>query len=99
VALMVAAVSELALARVRAAERLDAAIVALGNSYRLYQQATKALEDGAEAEDLGRYLEGAIVRHMVVAGLGAFLERKLDGAAPPLASLVETQHGRAGWIG
>jgi hypothetical protein len=82
-------------ARVRAAAQLQTAIEAVGRAYRDYQQATRALEFRASV-DLDRYLLSGITRHLSQAGLAEFLERKLAGAAPSLAGLVEQQHRRVG---
>jgi hypothetical protein len=84
-------VVELALARARAAERVEAAIVALGGAYEVFGRATRALEACAEV-DLGHYLDAPITMHLAQAGLGALLERKLTDKPAPLRELVEGQH-------
>jgi hypothetical protein len=86
--------AELAAARALAAERLEAAFDALGVAYGAYVKATNALEFRTN-EDLARYLEVPITLHLVRAGLGPFLERRLTGTAAPLRALVETQHRRS----
>jgi hypothetical protein len=80
-------------AREHAAASLEAAIVALGVAYRDYARRTAALDARLHA-DLARPLELPIALHLARAGLGAFLERKLQDTPASLRTIVESQHAR-----
>jgi hypothetical protein len=95
---MKASNQELALARCDAAERLEAAVAALGVAHAGLVKATNALEMRTDL-DLGRALDLAIILHLSKAGLGAYLERRLVGPAPSLRELVERQHRKTGVYG
>jgi hypothetical protein len=89
--------TQLADTRVAKAIALEHAIGALGLTYAEYRQATRVLEMRANAE-LERGLHPAISLLLGRAGLQDFLERKLTGAAPSLAGVVDRQHRLAGVI-
>lgn len=88
--------ADLARARADCADRLEAAIAALGVAYQAYSQATRAIELRLGLE-LARYLEAPIVVHLASRGaLADFLERRLVGPPANLRALVEAQHRKRG---
>jgi hypothetical protein len=90
---------DLAHARLEAADRLDAAIAALGIHYQAFVDATRTLEQQTGAADLQRYLEVPVILALAKIGLGSFLEQKFVGTPPGLRVAVEHQHQRLGLEG
>ena len=88
-------VAELARDREDAAAALEAAIVALGVALARYRQATAQLDERGGG-DLDRYLEVPLILHLTHAGLGPWLDRKLQGTPAPLRTFCAEQHRRAG---
>lgn len=82
--------------RALAAADFEVAINSLREPLRRLQQTTQQAEQQAGVE-LGRAVDVLIARHLVQAGLGPWVERKLTGPAPvALADYVDEQHERVG---
>jgi len=94
-----ATIHDLARARLEAADRLDAAIAAVGTHYQVFVDATRMFERQIGAADLQRYLEVPLVLALAQIGVGSFLEHKFVGTPPGLSATVETQHRKLGLEG
>lgn len=77
--------------REQAASELQGALELAGRAYVRFNKLTAALSN-AIGQDLSLALDTGINMHAQANGLGPLLERKLVGAASPLADLCAEHH-------
>lgn len=77
--------------REQAAGELEGAIALLGRAHKRYTNLTRELSSKI-GQDLTYALDAPIILHLMKAGLGELLERKLTGEPGPLTNIVRDAH-------